>query len=55
MKLSHEEYLKQSLTSKKLELENLNINHRIAIAEYNARKEMISKQIDSIEIQLESN
>lgn len=52
MKLSHEGYLKQTLNTRKNELENLNINHMVAIAEYNARKEMLTKQINSIERQL---
>ena len=53
MKMSHEDYLKQMLKTKKHELENLNISHMIAIAEYNARKEMLFQQINSFEKQLD--
>jgi hypothetical protein len=53
--ISHEEYLKQILKSKKIEVENLNINNMIAIAEYNARKEMIIQQMNSIERQLDNS
>ncbi|MEC5422108.1 hypothetical protein QGM71_01195 [Virgibacillus sp. C22-A2] len=38
MKTSHEDYLKQTLQSKKYELEHLNTQHRIDIAVYNAKK-----------------
>jgi hypothetical protein len=53
VKLSHEEYLKQILRTKQMELENLKISHRIAIAEYDTKKEMLNNQIDSIERQLD--
>ena len=64
MKLSNEEYLKQTLKTegylkqtlktKKIELENLKISHRIAIAKYDTKKEMLISQIDSLEKQLEN-
>lgn len=53
MRVSHEEYMRRLLGAKKIEYENLEIEHRIAIAVYNARKDMITKQIHSIERQLE--
>lgn len=52
MKITHEEYLKQILSSKKMELRELNIKSRIAIAEFNAKREMLEQQIYSIEKQL---
>lgn len=52
VKISHEEYLKRIVHSKKMELENLNISHRIAIAEYETKKAILNKDIDSIEAQL---
>lgn len=52
MKISHEEYLKRILNSKKNELEQLNISHRIDIATYETKKEMLCKEINSIENQL---
>ncbi|MBY9081221.1 hypothetical protein KIH86_24035 [Paenibacillus sp. HN-1] len=52
MKISHEEYLERTLKSKRIELENLNIMHRVAIATYEAKKEMLQKEMDSIERQL---
>lgn len=54
MNLSHEEYLKKTLDSKKIEMENLKISHRIALAEYEVKKEMLYGQIYSIENQLDS-
>ena len=53
MKVSHEEYLKRTLKSKKLELENEKVLHRIAIEKHNLKQEMLQSQIDSIEHQLE--
>ncbi|PZD95217.1 hypothetical protein DNH61_11700 [Paenibacillus sambharensis] len=52
MKISHEEYLKRVLFSKQLQLENLNIAHRVAIAEYEKEKTMLHKDINSLENQL---
>lgn len=52
MKISHEEYLKRVVHSKKNELENLIISHRITIAEYETKKAILNKDIDSIEAQL---
>jgi len=54
VKLSHENYLKNILQSTKLELKELEIKHRINIATYESKKEILRKQIDSIELQLES-
>lgn len=52
MKPDNDEYLKRILNSKKIELESLHINHRICIAEFEAKKEMLNKDIDSLESQL---
>lgn len=54
MKLSHEDYLKQTLASKKIDLENLKINRRIYLAESQMMQEMLISQINSLEKQLES-
>jgi hypothetical protein len=45
-------YLKLMLNNKKLKLEYLNDEHRIAIAIYNTKKEMLMEEINSIEKQL---
>lgn len=55
MKIDHETYLKEVLKSKKNELEHLNTEHRIAIAVYEAKKDMLYKQIHSLENQLEED
>lgn len=52
MKVTHDEYLKRTLRTKKMELTNLNIEHRIAIAKHEVKKDMLQKEIDSIERQL---
>jgi hypothetical protein len=54
LKVTHEEYLKQMLKSKKMELEHVEIDHRIAIAEHNVKKKMLYEQINSIERQLDN-
>jgi hypothetical protein len=54
VKLSHEDYLKQMLTTKKVELENLKIDRRIYLAESQMKQEMLVSQIDSLEKQLKS-
>jgi hypothetical protein len=53
MKISDKQYLEQQLKTKRIELDNLNIDHRIAITKYETKKEMIVSQIDSLEKQLE--
>ncbi|MBU9711081.1 hypothetical protein [Evansella tamaricis] len=55
MKISHEEYLKQLLQSLQSELNHLDIEHRISIAEHNVRRKMIMGQINSIERQLNNS
>ena len=55
MNISHGEYLEQKLKSKKLELEQLKINHRINIAAFEVKSEMLNKDIDSLERQLEDS
>lgn len=53
MTITHEEYLKRMLETRKNELRELNICHRIAEAKYEALRQFTSSQIDSIERQLE--
>ena len=49
------EYTKEQLIKAiKIKQKELEVKHRIEIAIYEARKEMLRKQIDSIELQLES-
>lgn len=55
MKISNKEYLERILSSNKMELKELEIKHRIAIAEYNTKRELYQNQINSIELQLEEN
>lgn len=55
MKLTDREYLQQILKSAKIELKEIEIKHRIAIAEFNVKKEILQKQIDSIEFQLDGD
>jgi hypothetical protein len=52
--MDHSEYLKRILATKKIELENVNIEHRIIIAEYKTKKELLQELIDSLEKQLSS-
>ena len=54
VKISNDKYLENILYTTKLELKELEIKHRIEIATYESKKEMLKKQIDSIELQLES-
>ena len=54
IKISHEDYLKNILYSAKLTLKELEILHRINIAVYEGKKEILTKQIESIEKQLEN-
>ena len=54
IKISHEDYLKNILYSAKLTLKELEILHRINIAVYEGKKEILYKQIESIEKQLEN-
>jgi len=53
VKISNDKYLENILHTAKLELKELEVKHRIEIAIYEARKEILRKQIDSIELQLE--
>jgi len=55
MKISNKEYLEKILSSNKMELKELEIKHRITIAEYNTKRELYQNQINSIEMQLEEN
>lgn len=54
MTITHKEYLELMLRSKKYALDELNVSHRINIATYEAKKDMLFKEIHSIEMQLES-
>lgn len=53
MKIKHKEYLEQMLASKKLELREEEITHRISIAKFNTIKDLMEQQIYSIEKQLQ--
>jgi len=53
VKISNDKYLENILHTAKLELKELEVKHRIEIAIYETRKEILRKQIDSIELQLE--
>jgi len=53
MNVNHEEYLQRILDSKKLELDKLNIQHRLDIVVYETRNEALDRDIRSIEAQLE--
>lgn len=49
---SDSKYLELQLRSKKLELAEVQVQHRIAIATYATKVDMLQAQIDSIEKQL---
>lgn len=53
--ISHEEYLKQQLESKKLELEEIKIQQRITMTVFEHKCEDLRDSIHSIERQLETN
>lgn len=55
MIVTNEQYLKDVLKSKKLELENLQIDNQVRLAVHNTKKDMLYQQIDSITKQLEIN
>lgn len=52
MRLSHEQFLKRVLASKKLKLEETKIEHRMEIVKFNTRCELLTEEINSIERQL---
>lgn len=54
MRISHEQYLRESLNSKKMQLNEVMVQQRIVIAEYEVKINMLHSQIQSIERQLES-
>jgi hypothetical protein len=53
-KVSCKKYLEQKLYSIKLELKELEIQHRIHIAEFNTKKDLLDREITAIELQLEN-
>lgn len=55
MKLTHKEYLERILHDKKMELKNTEVQYQIEIAKYNTKHDMLQKEIDSIETQLNDN
>jgi hypothetical protein len=55
MKLTHKEYLERILRDKKMELKNTEVQYQIEIAKYNTKHDMLQKEIDSIETQLNDN
>lgn len=46
-------YLERMLVSLKLEKSEIEVQHRIAIAENNAKRDILQRQINAIETQLE--
>lgn len=52
MQIDHEEYLRRILKSKEFALEELNIQHRVAIAVHGEKKDLLQREIYSIEDQL---
>lgn len=52
MKQTDKDFLKMILQSDKITLKELEVEHRINIAVYNARKEILQNRIDSLEKQL---
>lgn len=55
MNISDKDYLRRMLKSLELELNEVQIQHRIAIAEFNIKRDILNRQIDSIELQLKEN
>jgi hypothetical protein len=53
--VEHGEYLEVMLKDKNLKLEQLREEHRIAIAVYKAKSEMLISERDSIEKQLKNH
>lgn len=53
--MTHEMYMKQMLFSLNIEIKNVEILNRIAIAESKVKTEMLQRQIDSLESQLSNN
>lgn len=53
--VSHETYLKEQLNTKKMEIEQLNIKHRIDLEVYKTKRDSLEAQIFSIEKQLNRN
>lgn len=53
--LDNERYLENVLYTAKMQLENAKINHRVTIAVHEKEKDLLQKQIDSIEKQLEKS
>ncbi len=52
MIISHEEFLKRQLESDRLELRELEVQNRIRISEFEAKRNILWKRLDSIESQL---
>lgn len=52
MKIEDREYLELQLNSAKMQLKEVETNHRIAIAVYNKETAMLNEKIYSIESQL---
>lgn len=50
--ITHKEYLENILYTRKLELEEAEIKHRVFKAEIEKEKELLRKQINSIEAHL---
>ena len=54
-KISHEDYLKNTLQSAKSKLKELEIQDRINTEIFDTKRDMLINQIDSIEKQLETH
>lgn len=50
--MNHEQFLKQALQAHKMELDSMETEHRIAVAEHNVKKKILLAQINAIEKQL---
>ena len=53
--ISYETYLQSVLMTKQMELSETNINHRIEVAKYNLKTDLLRSDIGSIERQLEDH
>lgn len=53
MGITHGEFLKRLLESKKMELTELKVRQRIALAEFDVKFSMLADQISTLEKQLE--
>ncbi|CUO91443.1 Uncharacterised protein [Clostridium baratii] len=50
--MNDREYLENKLQELKFELEDININQKIAVAEFETKRKILDREICSIEVQL---